>query len=53
MVAPGEKQLKPVGEFNHSRIVVQGKHVGHWLNGAKVVDTQLDSPAALEGITKR
>ena len=53
MVAPGEKHLKPVGEFNRSRIVVRGNHVEHWLNGDKVVDSTLDSPAALEGITKR
>ncbi len=31
------KQLKPVGEFNHSRIVVRGNHIEHWLNGARIV----------------
>jgi hypothetical protein len=53
MVAPKNATLKPVGEFNESRLVVKGKHVEHWLNGVKVVDSTLDSPAALEGIKKR
>jgi hypothetical protein len=53
MVAPAKAQPKPVGEFNLSRIVVRGTHVEHWLNGVKVVDSQLDSAEAIAGITKR
>ncbi len=53
MVAPANAQPKPVGEFNISRIVVRGTHVEHWLNGVKVVDSQLDSPDAIAGIKKR
>ena len=53
MVAPSEHATKPVGEFNQSRIVVRGNHVEHWMNGVKVVDSTLDSPDALAGITKR
>ena len=34
----------PVGEFNHSRLVVKGDHIEHWLNGVKVVDGSLKSP---------
>ncbi len=53
MVAPTGVVLKPVGEFNQSHIIVRGEHVEHWLNGVKVVDSSLNSPAAMEGINKR
>lgn len=38
-----KKTLKPVGEWNSMRIVVDGKKVEHWLNGKKVVDIEIDS----------
>jgi hypothetical protein len=33
--------LKPVGEWNQTRILVKGAHVEHWLNGEKTVDYTL------------
>ncbi len=43
IVAPSEAAARPIGEFNHSVLIVKGKHVEHWLNGAKVVDTTLST----------
>jgi hypothetical protein len=43
----------PVGEFNHSRIVVRGDHVEHWLNGEKVVDASLKAPEVAASMAKR
>ena len=31
------KQLKPAGEYNTGKIVVQGNHTEHWLNGERIV----------------
>jgi len=53
MVAPSTAATKPVGEFNSSRILLQGNHVEHWMNGVKVVDSSLDSADALHGIETR
>lgn len=41
MYAPENVQLKPVGEFNTSRILLNGNHGEHWLNGVKVVEFEL------------
>ena len=44
MNPPASKAWKPVGEWNHTRILVKGPHVEHWLNGVKVVDYELWTP---------
>jgi len=42
LIAPNErKHLRPVGEWNRSRIVFRGNHGEHWLNGEKVVEFEL------------
>lgn len=36
--------VKPAGEWNQARILVNGAHVEQWLNGVKVVEYELWSP---------
>jgi hypothetical protein len=36
--------LKPVGQWNATRIVARGAHVEHWLNGVKLLEYELWSP---------
>lgn len=39
-----EETVKPVGEWNQVRLVVNDGKVEHWLNGVKVVEYELGSP---------
>jgi len=50
--APASKPLKPAGDINSGRIVVDGSHVEHWLNGVKVIEYELGSPALKVGKAK-
>jgi hypothetical protein len=43
LYAPTKDMTKPVGQFNHARLVVDHGKVQHWLNGAKVVEYDLNS----------
>jgi hypothetical protein len=43
LYAPAMDMTKPVGEFNHGRIVVDHGKVQHWLNGMKVVEYDMNS----------
>jgi hypothetical protein len=52
LFAPQGKKLAPKGEFNRSRIVVQGHHLEHWLNGVKVVEADFDSDAMKAALAK-
>jgi hypothetical protein len=40
-----DKPIKPVGEWNLSRIIIQGNTVEHWLNGKKVLVYELGAEA--------
>jgi hypothetical protein len=43
LIAPKDKELKPVGEWNKARLIINGNHGEHWLNGKKVVEYELNS----------
>jgi 3-keto-disaccharide hydrolase len=47
-----DKPLKPAGEINHSRVIVRGNHVEHWLNGAKVLEYELGSDEVKAAVAK-
>lgn len=44
MRPPSTQAAKPVGQWNHTRIVVDRGRVEHWLNGVKVVDDRMWTP---------
>jgi hypothetical protein len=51
VLAPAaDKPLKAAGEWNSSRILVQGNHVEHWLNGKKVLEYEFGSDAVKAGV---
>jgi hypothetical protein len=47
-----DRPMKPAGEWNTSEVIVRGAHVEHILNGKKVLEYELDSPALRAAIAK-
>jgi hypothetical protein len=45
-----DKPMKPAGEINHSKVLVRGNHVEHWLNGVQVIEYELGSPEVLKAV---
>lgn len=50
---PSNDATKPVGQWNQSRLIVQGTHFEHWLNGEKVVDVQATPELLKKALLKR
>jgi hypothetical protein len=44
------KRVRPVGEWNQSRILFRGTHGEHWLNGEKVVEYDLGTPRMTQAL---
>ncbi|MCG3132057.1 MAG: hypothetical protein FLDDKLPJ_02867 [Phycisphaerae bacterium] len=47
---PQNKTLRPVGEFNHSRILLREGILQHFLNGVKIIECRTDTPQWRERI---
>ncbi|HWH72267.1 MAG TPA: DUF1080 domain-containing protein, partial [Candidatus Sulfotelmatobacter sp.] len=45
LIAPTNKVPMPTGQWNQCRLLVQGNHVEHWLNGRRIVEYELNSPS--------
>ena len=48
--AAPDRVVMPVGEWNQSRLLVDGSHVEQWLNGVKTVEFEMGSPELLEKV---
>jgi Domain of Unknown Function (DUF1080) len=48
---PSRDATKPIGSWNDLRLLVQGSHVEHWMNGVKVVEYELWSKDWEERVT--
>jgi hypothetical protein len=45
LIGPSKNVVKPAGQWNQARLIVDGNHIEHWLNGSKVVEYERASPA--------
>jgi hypothetical protein len=50
--AAKDKKVMPVGQWNHARIVSQGKHVEFWLNGEKTLECERGSAEFRDAVAK-
>jgi 3-keto-disaccharide hydrolase len=50
VLAATNRPLKPAAQWNQSRVVARGPSVEHWLNGTRVLQYDLESPALKSAI---
>lgn len=46
------KPAHPAGDWNSSRVLIRGRHVEHWLNGARVLEYELGSEEVKAAVAK-
>ncbi|HMP81118.1 MAG TPA: DUF1080 domain-containing protein [Verrucomicrobiota bacterium] len=52
ITAAPDKKPNPIGEWNTARILVQGNHIEHWLNGQKILEYDRGTPAFREFVAR-
>jgi hypothetical protein len=50
VLEPKDRKIKPAGEWNSGRVMAMGPTVEHYLNGARVLSYELDSPVLRKAI---
>ncbi len=43
LIAPTNKILDSVGEYNKAKVIAKGNHIEHWLNGIKILEYEFGS----------
>jgi cytochrome c len=52
LYAPAKDVSRPRGEWNEARVVANGRHIEHWLNGTKLLEYELGSDDWKERVAK-
>ncbi len=52
LITAQNKTVNHIGQWNEGRVVSQGRHVEHWLNGKKVVEYERGSEAFRQSVAK-